>query len=77
MARLGAAGNLMSFRSTDELPMTVAEWSGKQVGDLDPKVLAVLGADDYLNRAYLRAAGTPIGLYIGYYRSQREGDVHA
>ena len=24
-ARLGAAGNLMSFRSTDELPMTVAD----------------------------------------------------
>ena len=37
-------------------------------------VLTVLGVDDYLNRFYaIRAA--PFGLYIGYYRSQRQGDT--
>jgi EpsI family protein len=36
-------------------------------------VLKVLGADDYLTRFYRGAKG-PVGFYIGYYESQRQGD---
>jgi EpsI family protein len=31
--------------------------------------------DDYVNREYVNAAGIPVGLYVGYYASQRQGDT--
>ena len=47
--------------------------SGPQV-PLTKTVLDVLGVDDYVNRLYTSNTG-PIGLYIGYYESQRNGDT--
>jgi EpsI family protein len=55
-------------------PMTIGGWDGRDAGTFDDRVLRVLAVDDYLNRAYVsqrRAAG----LYIGYYRSQRQGET--
>jgi len=55
-------------------PLTVGEWNGREAGPFEDRVLRALGVDDYLNRTYTsqrRAAG----LYIGYYRSQRQGDT--
>jgi EpsI family protein len=41
---------------------------------LDPKVVSVLGVDDYINRIYAgRGNAFPISLYVGYYGSQRTG----
>jgi EpsI family protein len=57
-----------------ELPMQLASWEGARAEDLDKQVLAVLGVDDYINRVYRAGAGGALGLYIGYYKSQREGD---
>jgi len=57
-----------------ELPMQLAPWQGARAEDLDKDVLAVLGVDDYINRVYRAQAGAPLGLYIGYYKSQREGE---
>jgi EpsI family protein len=62
-----------------QLPMQLGPWRGTQSPDLEPRVLAVLGVDDYTRRTY-GARGEPgwIGLYIGYYASQRQGDtVHS
>jgi EpsI family protein len=56
-------------------PMTVDNWSGRPGAPFDPKILKVLGVDEYVNVDYSRAADLPIGLYIGYYKSQREGDT--
>jgi EpsI family protein len=42
---------------------------------LDPASLRVLGVDDYANRRYVSSAGRLVGLYIGYYASQRQGDT--
>ena len=55
-------------------PVAIGDWRGREAGAFDDRVLRVLGVDDYLNRVYVsdrRAAG----LYIGYYRSQRQGDT--
>ncbi len=59
-----------------QLPFRFGEFDGARAADLDPEVLSVLGVDDYVNRVY-RAGGQPlpIGLYIGYYMSQRNGDT--
>ena len=57
-----------------ELPMQLAPWQGARAEDLDKEVLAVLGVDDYINRVYRAQAGTALGLYICYYKRQREGE---
>ena len=57
-----------------ELPMQLAPWQGAGAADLDQEVLGVLGVDDYINRVYRAQAGPTLGLYIGYYKSQREGE---
>lgn len=60
----------------DDLPMAVADWSGVRAPDLEPKVLELLALDEYLNRIYTKpSAQAPVGLYIAYYKSQREGQA--
>ena len=56
-------------------PMQVGTWQGQSADRFDQQILAVLGVDDYINRVYTSPAGFPAGLYIGYYKSQREGDT--
>lgn len=57
------------------LPMAFDGWTGRREPDLTDDVLAVLGADDYIIRTYWAAEGTPVGLYVGYHASQRQGDT--
>jgi EpsI family protein len=66
-------------RSTfGQFPTRIQQWSGQQLPPLDGKILAVLGVDDYLNRIYLRPDRAGVGLYVGYYSSQRQGDsIHS
>ena len=52
-----------------------ADWSGKHAPAFDAKTLEVLGVDEYLNRVYQNPSGNPVGLYIGYWGSQRQGDT--
>jgi EpsI family protein len=61
-------------QSFSDFPMSFAGWRGIQQEPFDDNVLAVLGVDDYLTRAYLRAEGG-VGLYIGYWESQKQGDT--
>lgn len=43
----------------------------------EDQVVQEIGADDYVNRAYLGSA-PPIELFIGYYKNQRSGDrIHS
>jgi EpsI family protein len=57
------------------LPLTIAGWNGGDTTPLDAKTVAVLGVDEYLNRVYLNDHQRPVGLYIAYYASQRQGDT--
>ena len=64
--------------SFTEFPTQLGAWSGQQLPPIEDKVLAVLGVDDYLNRAYYGPERSAAGLYIGYYKSQRQGDsIHS
>jgi len=61
-----------------EFPAKVGEWQmiGEQV--IDDKAMAVLLVDDYLMRSYRNARGDVVHLYVGYFKSQREGkQVHS
>jgi EpsI family protein len=58
-----------------ELPMVFGEWTGRRSPEFAARVIAVLGVDDYILREYSAARGIPVGLYVGYHGSQRQGDT--
>lgn len=59
----------------ESFPMAIDEWRAVNDPPLEPAVLKVLGADDYLSRVYYRADRTAVGLFIGFFASQRQGDT--
>jgi EpsI family protein len=60
----------------EALPMSIESFTGRRSANLDDKVLKVLGVEEYLNRVYRSSQnGLPLGLYLGYWASQREGDT--
>jgi len=72
------------------MPETIGQWTGQDLPIADD-VLAVLGKGDFLNRIYTSsrpmnvsetavpvAANLPIGLFIGYFPTQRTGQsIHS
>ncbi len=56
-------------------PVEIGDWSGRDAEPLDTETLAALGVDEYLNRLYATRSGALVGLYVGYYASQRQGDT--
>ena len=75
LQRAGRVEIVPPRESLASCPLTIDVWQGRQGAAFDARVLQVLGVDEYLNRVYRAADGTPVGLYIGYYRSQRQGDT--
>lgn len=57
------------------LPLTLGDWRGREAAPLADDVLGQLGVDDYVNRQYGRSGARPVGIYVGYYASQRQGDT--
>ena len=55
-------------------PMTIGTWRAVNDPPMEPAIVKVLGVDDYLSRVYFRER-TAVGLYMGYYGSQRQGDT--
>jgi len=58
-----------------QFPMKVGTWQAVVDPPLQKEVLAVLGVDDYLSRVYYEPNAAGVGLYMGYYGSQRQGDT--
>jgi EpsI family protein len=56
-------------------PMDIGRWRAVNDPPLDEDIVKVLGVDDYLSRVYHRDDGAQIGLYMGFYGSQRQGDT--
>jgi EpsI family protein len=79
LARMSTAEPVPLREPLTSLPMQFGVWKGRQAPDFEEKILAILGVDDYTRRTYFaRSEPGWIGLYIGYYASQRQGDtVHS
>ncbi|HEX3703043.1 MAG TPA: EpsI family protein [Vicinamibacterales bacterium] len=75
IARAERSESVPARTSFASFPMQVGEWRGVQDPPMDPQVLAVLGVNDYLTRAYFQPDKAGVGLYIGYWESQRQGDT--
>jgi EpsI family protein len=64
-------------QSLDAFPMTINGLRGRNDPPLSDKERAILGADDYMVRTYF-APDRAVGLYVGYWESQKRGDtVHS
>jgi EpsI family protein len=74
-ARTGTTEAGVTRQSLRELPEQLAQWRGSDAAPFDDDVLATLGVDDYINRQYVRGGSGPVGVYVGYYASQRQGDT--
>jgi EpsI family protein len=58
-----------------QFPAQMGEWRKGQELAIDAEVLAILGVDDYLSRTYFTPDRSGVGLYVGYYESQKQGDT--
>jgi hypothetical protein len=78
LARKSTAEPALSREPLSVLPLKLGPWVGSVSPDLEQKILTVLGVDDYARRNYSARGEGWVGLYIGYYASQRQGDtVHS
>ena len=60
-------------RPMSDFPQTVGNFKSVAEIPFDQDTLKVLGVTDYLNRIYFAPAQGQVGLYIGYFRTQRTG----
>ncbi len=64
-------------KSFSEYPENVENWVKVKDHFFDDKVMDALRVDDFIYRTY-RKNGRPVQLYIGYYRTQRNGaQIHS
>jgi EpsI family protein len=61
-------------RSFNDFPDRVGPWQGKR-GTLDDDIYNVLGVEEYVLSDFTRPPGRFVNLYIGFYQSQRKGDL--
>jgi EpsI family protein len=75
VARASKSEVVPTRQSLAAFPLYLGGWQGQRLADFEPKILAILGVDEYLNAAYYQPGAPGVGVYIGYYQSQREGDT--
>lgn len=76
VARADRAEPIPIRQTLDKFPLKMGDWEGVQQPPFAKDILAILGVDDYLTRAYFTNNRTEgAGVYIGYYQSQRQGDT--
>lgn len=62
-------------KSLDVFPEHVGPWSAIHSQQIGKGSMEVLQVDDYAFRTYRNPSGYQVGLYIGYYRKQKEGKL--
>ena len=62
----------------EQFPMQIGDWRGTSLPPFADSIMAVLGSTITSTASTTRRTSTAPGLYIGYYRSQRQGDsIHS
>lgn len=59
----------------NQFPLQFGDWRGVTDPPYSKEILAILGVDDYMARAYFTPERAGVGVYVGYYGSQRQGDT--
>ncbi|MEH0023174.1 MAG: exosortase C-terminal domain/associated protein EpsI [Desulfobacter sp.] len=58
----------------DAFPLDLGTWKGVR-SSLDDRVFNILGVEDYVMADYRNLEGQGVNLYVGFYQSQRQGDI--
>jgi EpsI family protein len=61
-------------RPLSEFPARIGDWQGRAF-DFSDRVERKLGTGDYLYQIYRNGLGQRLSLYVGYYPSQRHGEM--
>ena len=65
-------------RPLADMPVAMGGWTAVRDERFDAETVAVLRADDYVSRTYVRPPADEADVYVGYYETQRQGDtVHS
>ena len=64
----------VSRQALDSLPFVIGDWHGRPAEPFSNDVVRLLGVDEHINRTYVQGQHA-LGLYAGYYNSQRRGDT--
>ena len=75
LARARAAEAPITRTTFASFPMSLLSWNAIVNPPFEKEILDVLGVDDYATRVYYKPDGQAVGLYMGYYNSQRQGDT--
>jgi EpsI family protein len=70
---LGAPHRAGHAESLSLFPVAIGPWTGEE-SPLEPDVVKTAAVDDYVNR-YYHSGNAAVGLYVGYYKSQRQGQA--
>jgi EpsI family protein len=60
-------------KSLAEFPKELGDWVAISEHNIEGRSMEILQVDDYFMRNYRNSNGDIIGLYVGYFKSQREG----
>jgi EpsI family protein len=60
-------------KSLADFPKQLGDWGTVNEQKIEGRSMEILQVDDYFLRNYRNSKGDLIGLYIGYFKSQREG----
>jgi len=66
--------NIRANKPLSTFPKHIGEWIGKQ-DVFDERIYDILGVDEYFLCNYTTSDGRQVHLYVGFYQSQREGDL--
>src|SRR6476660_5889564 len=78
VARADRAERVPLRTSFSAFPMKLGDWTSVQDTPLTKREIEVLGVSDYVMRGYFAPQRTGVGLYIGYWQSQRQGSsIHS
>src|SRR5208337_2021168 len=62
--------------SLKEFPSEIGNWVLVRAQQMDDSSMAGLQVDDYIMRTYSNSKGQTISLYIGYFKTQKEGKTN-
>ena len=66
--------NVHPNKPLSSFPKQIGNWKGVEQR-FDSKIYEILGVDDSYLATYSGPGGSQVQLYIGFYQSQREGDI--
>ena len=66
--------DILPNKSFSTFPKQIGEWVGREE-HFDKRIYDVVGVDDSFLCSYTTSDGRHVQLYVGFYRSQREGDL--